>query len=136
MSVELLILALAILVATVIVVWRYLVYRDMKSWYHTEYATLRTQLREQQEREIEASAFEPPSLLRKTIVINTKDGRTIRGVLMSEHADRLTIVEAFYLAGNGEHQLAGQTHIYRSNVSFVQEVVLTAEAVAYEEAEK
>ena len=128
MTTELLILLIAILLAIVVVVWRWLHTRDMQAWYRSEYAT---QLREQQEREIES-----PSLLRQTIVVNTCDGRTIRGVLMSEHEDRLTLVEAFYLAGNGEHQLAGQTHVPKTNISFIQEVVLTQEAVAYEEAEE
>jgi hypothetical protein len=91
MSTELLILLVAILVAVVIVVWRYLQYRDMQTWHRSEYSSLRTQLRERQEQEIEASASEPPSLVRKTIIVNTRDGRTIRGVLMSEHDDRITL---------------------------------------------
>jgi hypothetical protein len=132
MSIELLILLVAILVAIVVVVWRYLHYRDMKEWHRSEYSSLRTQLRERQEREIEASASEPPSLIRRTIVVNTRDGRTIRGVLMSEHDDRLTLSEAFYLASGGEHQLAGQTHVPRENISFLQEVVLTQQTVDYE----
>lgn len=136
MSTELLILLVAILIAITVIVWRYINYRDMKAWNQGEYASLRTQLRQQQEREIEASAEEPPSLLRKTIVVNTRDGRTIRGVLMSEHIDRVTLVEAFYLAGSGEHQLAGQAHIPRENISFLQEVVLTQQTVDYEEVDQ
>jgi hypothetical protein len=136
MSTELLILLVAILVAVVIVVWRYLQYRDMQTWHRSEYSSLRTQLRERQEQEIEASASEPPSLVRKTIIVNTRDGRTIRGVLMSEHDDRITLAEAFFMAGNGEHQLAGQTHVPRENISFLQEVVLTQQSFDYEEADR
>lgn len=139
MSTQLLILLVAILVAIVVVVWRYLQSRDMKEWYRSEANRLREHLRELQERQIatvELETFEPESLVRQTVVVNTRDGRTIRGVLMSEHSDRVTLVEAFYLAGSGEHQLAGQTHVPRSNISFIQEVVLTTEVVAYEEAEE
>lgn len=133
MTVELLILLVAVLVAIVVIVWRWLHYRDMAQWHRSEYATLRTQLRDQQEAQIDESASDPRSLIKQTVVINTRDGRTLRGVIMSEHVDRITLAEVFYLAGSGEHQLAGVTHVFRNNISFLQEVVLTAE-VAYEEA--
>jgi hypothetical protein len=65
------------------------------------------------------------SLVKKTMIVNTKDGQSVRGVLIRQHSDRLTLDNALYLQENGrETAIDGLTHIPISNVSWVQEISL------------
>jgi hypothetical protein len=63
------------------------------------------------------------SLVKKTMIVNTKDGQSVRGVLIKQHSDRLTLDNALYLQENGrETAIDGLTHVPISNVSWVQEI--------------
>jgi len=67
--------------------------------------------------------FAGPSLVKKTVVVHTKDERTIRGVLFAEYADRWTLTEAVVMTSTASEQaLGGLQHIPVSNVSFAQEI--------------
>jgi len=68
-------------------------------------------------------ARQGPSLLKKTVVIQTKDGKTIRGILHGKYADRWTLREAQIVgAGIQDQPLGGVQHVPVENVSFVQEI--------------
>lgn len=59
-------------------------------------------------------------LLRRRIVIYTKDDRTLRGVLLAEHKDTLAIVHAEYLNEAQNAELPAEVQVPLTNVSFVQ----------------
>lgn len=64
-----------------------------------------------------------PSLYSKTVVINTRDKRSIKGVLVAQHADRVTLREAVYLHGaDTEPAIGGLVHIPVSSISWMQEI--------------
>jgi hypothetical protein len=63
---------------------------------------------------------EPEGLVKQTVIVHGKDGTSLRGVLLAEHADRLTLVQAFYLDGPAEHPVDGLAHVLRPNVAWVQ----------------
>lgn len=68
-------------------------------------------------------ARQGPSLLKKTVVVHTKDERTIRGVLHGEYADRWTLRDATVIAGGGREQpLGGVQHVPVKNIAFAQEI--------------
>lgn len=69
-----------------------------------------------------------PTLVASTVVIHTQDGRSIRGILVAEHADRLTLREAFYLHESGAQDAGGLVHVPRDNVAFLQELQSTGTA--------
>jgi hypothetical protein len=68
--------------------------------------------------------FSGPSLVKKTVVVHTKDERTIRGVLLGEYADRVTLTEAVVMTSSASEQpLGGLQHVPINNVSFMQEIL-------------
>lgn len=58
--------------------------------------------------------------LRRTVVLQTRDGKSFRGVLTHEHADCLVLSQATYL--NADQSLGGEAVILRENVSWMQDV--------------
>ena len=65
-------------------------------------------------------------LVKKSVVVTTRDDETLRGVLIAEHMDRWTLAQAFYRSstpeGPRETPIDGVLHIPRSNIAYVQEV--------------
>lgn len=64
-----------------------------------------------------------PPLVASTLVVNTKDDRTIRGVLHGQYSDRWTLRDASLVLPQGEQALGGLQHILVSNISFAQEIL-------------
>lgn len=63
------------------------------------------------------------SLVKRTVIVHTKDGQSVRGVLCAHHSDRLTLTEAFYLTDKqAELPIDGLAHVPRSNVAWIQEL--------------
>lgn len=64
-----------------------------------------------------------PSLVKKTVVVHTKDEKTIRGILHGKYADRWVLRDAVLVhAGGTEQALGGLQHVLVGNVSFAQEL--------------
>lgn len=63
---------------------------------------------------------EPVGLVKQTVIVHGKDGTSLRGVLLAEHDDRLTLAQAFYLDGRVEVPADGLAHIPATNVAWVQ----------------
>lgn len=65
-----------------------------------------------------------PSLVAKTIVVQTvrPQSETIRGVLVSAHADRWVLTDAYYVEAEAERPLGGTFHIPVNRIAFVQEI--------------
>jgi len=64
-----------------------------------------------------------PNLTKKTVVVHTKDERTIRGVLYGEYADRWVLTEAVVMTSSASEQpLGGLQHVPVANISFAQEI--------------
>jgi hypothetical protein len=64
-----------------------------------------------------------PSLVKKTVVVHTRDERTIRGVLQGEYADRWTLTEAVVMTSSASEQpLGGLQHVPVQNIAFAQEI--------------
>lgn len=63
-------------------------------------------------------------LTARTVIVNTRrpDDQTIRGVLVAQHADRLTLRDVVYLHGSAERAVDGIVHVPAANVAFVQEI--------------
>jgi small nuclear ribonucleoprotein (snRNP)-like protein len=60
-------------------------------------------------------------LVRETVLVHTRDDRSIRGVLLGAYRSELVLAHAVYLVeGGSEQQLEGEVHIPVSNVSFLQ----------------
>ncbi|WP_217913225.1 hypothetical protein [Miltoncostaea marina] len=59
----------------------------------------------------------------RTVVVHTRkpDDRSIRGVLVAEHRDRITLADAVYLTKDREIALDGLQHIPADAVAFIQE---------------
>jgi hypothetical protein len=62
-----------------------------------------------------------PSLIKKTVVVHTKDERTLRGVLYGQYADRWTLRDAVVL-GAIDQPLGGLQHVPVENIAFAQEI--------------
>jgi len=64
-----------------------------------------------------------PTLAGRTVVVNTPkpDDQSVRGVVVSHHADRITLREAEYLHASGAQPAAGLVHLPLP-VSSIQEV--------------
>lgn len=57
-----------------------------------------------------------PSLKGATVVLTVGEGaseQTVRGVVLADHADRLTLHQALYVTPLGEQAAAGLVHVYR-----------------------
>jgi hypothetical protein len=63
-----------------------------------------------------------PSLAARTMVVHTRDDKTIRGVLHAQHADRWTIRDAVLVTPMGEQPAGGLQHIPVANISFAQQI--------------
>lgn len=71
------------------------------------------------------------SLVKRTVLVTLHDGVTLRGVIDAEHSDRIALKGASRYADDGsEIAMSGVVHVPRSNVSYLQEVVLTAQVQA------
>jgi hypothetical protein len=64
-----------------------------------------------------------PSLASKTIVVHTTDGKSLRGVLHGQYADRITLREAVILHGEDEQPAGGLQHIPLGSISWMQELL-------------
>lgn len=63
------------------------------------------------------------SLRGMTVVVTTHpDDRTYRGVVMAEHADRVTLRDAFLVTPAGEQAIGGLQHLYRSSFTGAQQI--------------
>lgn len=62
-----------------------------------------------------------PPLTSKTVWVHTREDRTIRGVLIGQHADRVTLREAAVVHKDGETP-AGLVHIPIGQIHFMQEI--------------
>lgn len=60
--------------------------------------------------------------LGKTVVLHTRDGRSIRGTLRTLHPDCLILAVAQYLEGEETTTLKGDVVVPRDNFSWWQEV--------------
>jgi hypothetical protein len=63
-----------------------------------------------------------PTLVGRTVVVNTQDDQTIRGVLHAQYADRWTLRDAVYMSGGTETPARDLVHVPVSNVGVVQEI--------------
>lgn len=59
-------------------------------------------------------------LLRKTVIANTKTGKTFRGVLMAQRGPLLILVNASIYEQGGILPVDGEIVLERSNVDFLQ----------------
>lgn len=62
-------------------------------------------------------------LFRKTVIVHTVDEQNIRGILVEQHADSLSLAESSYLHGGKATAIEGRTHIPLRNVSWIQEIL-------------
>lgn len=74
-----------------------------------------------------ARAFPLPmsrhSLVKKTVIVHTKDGQSVRGALYAQHADRVTLTQAVYLQDKQpELPIDGLAHVPCGNVAWIQEL--------------
>lgn len=72
---------------------------------------------------LHVESFAPgPSLYGRSVVVSTRrpDDQSIRGVLVAQHSDRVTLREAIYLPG--DKAIDGLVHVPVANVAFVQEI--------------
>lgn len=64
-----------------------------------------------------------PSLVGKTVLISTSDtDQTFRGVVLAEHADRVTLQQAFAVTPIGETAVGGLVHLPRAKFDAVQQI--------------
>lgn len=65
-----------------------------------------------------------PPLAGRTVVVHTRrpDDQTLRGVLVAQHADRLTLREAVYVHASGEQPAGGLVHVPTEAVAWIQEL--------------
>lgn len=59
-------------------------------------------------------------LERQSVVLHTKDDRSLRGVLKAVHADCVVVVEPEWLDDEDSTSLQGSVVVPRANVSFFQ----------------
>lgn len=64
-------------------------------------------------------------LASKTVIIHTADDKSIRGVLVAQHSDRLSLREALYLHSSGDQPVGGIVHVPVASVSWIQEIIPT-----------
>jgi len=63
-----------------------------------------------------------PSLVGKTVVVTTDRDRTFRGVVLAEHADRVTLHQAFVVTPVGETAVGGLVHLPRTKFDALQQI--------------
>ena len=66
------------------------------------------------------------SLTARTVLVHTRDSRTLRGALVGVHDDCLVLDHAAYVIDDTTTDLAGRAVVPRENVSFVQELIEVA----------
>jgi small nuclear ribonucleoprotein (snRNP)-like protein len=59
-------------------------------------------------------------LTRRTVVVHTRDGQSLRGVLVGAYRDCLVLSHAVYLAGEGEVNVDGEVAVPRQTVGWLQ----------------
>ena len=65
----------------------------------------------------------------ETVVVHTRDGASIRGVLLAAHSDVYVLRHAAYLNGDGSKvALDGEALIPITRVGFIQRILETGEA--------
>ena len=65
----------------------------------------------------------------ETVVVHTRDGTSIRGVLLSVHSDVYVLRHAAYLNGDGSKvAIDGEALIPITRVGFIQRILKTGEA--------
>lgn len=71
---------------------------------------------------------QPKPLAGRTVVVNTRrpDDQAVRGVLVAEHADRVTLAGAVYLDGAHGRPVDGLVHIPVATIAFIQQIEATA----------
>jgi hypothetical protein len=69
-----------------------------------------------------AKPAEPaPIVLRGSqVTVNTRDDQSIRGILLQELPDRLTLAQASYRTGDRDTPMDGYVHIPTDNVAWMQ----------------
>lgn len=71
----------------------------------------------------ELDAAKHASLAGATVVVTTHpDNVTYRGVVAAEHADRITLRDAFVVTAGAEHQIGGLQHVYRASFTGLQQI--------------
>lgn len=60
------------------------------------------------------------SLVKETVVVHTKDGKTIKGVLEARRSDEWIVREAEIVTPSGTTTLGGFQHVPVANISFAQ----------------
>lgn len=65
-------------------------------------------------------AREPDPLMRRRVVVHTKDDQSIRGVLTATHRDCFVLAQPEYLQQAQPEHLPGEVLVLRSNVSWIQ----------------
>lgn len=65
-----------------------------------------------------------PRLTGCTVIVTTckPDDRSIRGILVAQHADRVSLSEAVVLHGSGDQAAGGLLHIPLGQVAVIQEI--------------
>lgn len=58
----------------------------------------------------------------RSVIVQTHDGQSLRGIVHAEHSDRLSLVDASAIDGHAELPIAGVAHVPATNVAWIQEV--------------
>jgi small nuclear ribonucleoprotein (snRNP)-like protein len=65
----------------------------------------------------------------ETVIVHTRDGSSIRGVLLAVHSDVYVLRHAAYLNGDGSKvAIDGEALVPTARVGFIQRVLETGEA--------
>lgn len=64
-----------------------------------------------------------PRLTGRTVTVNTRkpDDQSIRGILVGQFADRVSLTDAIYLHPSGDERVPGVVHVPVANIAFIQE---------------
>jgi hypothetical protein len=68
------------------------------------------------------------SKLRRSVIVHTKDGKSIRGLLTQEFADGLVLALPEFLNETDPIDLGGELLVHASNISITQVLPVVAEA--------
>lgn len=66
-------------------------------------------------------------LTRRSVVVHTRDGASMRGILVAAHRDCLVLAHVRYLAGEGEVTVDGEAVVPRDTVAWLQVMPLGEE---------
>lgn len=59
-------------------------------------------------------------LTRRSVVVHTRDGASLKGVLVGSYRDCLVLAHVRYLAGEGEASVDGEAVVPRETVGWIQ----------------